>query len=150
MCPYGFLNLSHHHSLNTLISEQNACLEKKKKKRKKIIANNFLLDDEYPPRTRACLLFLPRNYTELQKVDYAVLHIDNDEKDFTVKAANLFVLQTKSSWLPMRFICWLARVATGSILQQSSSRHRAFSPPVSLKNRLYKGDANGKECDDNI
>jgi len=30
-CPYGFLNLNHHHSLNTLILEQNACLKKKKK-----------------------------------------------------------------------------------------------------------------------
>lgn len=87
---------------------------------------------------------------ELQEVDYAVLHIDNDEKDFTLRVANLFVLQTKSSCLPMRFICWLARVATGSVLQQSSSRHRVFSPPASFKNRLYKGDANGKECDDNI
>lgn len=41
-----------------------------------------------------------------------------------------------------------------SIVQQSIRRYKVFPPsgnilPVSFKNRLYKGEANGKECDNN-
>lgn len=64
------------------------------------------------------------------------------------------VLQMKNSWLSTRCIFWPDRDAMHSIFQQSIRRYRVFSPSgniplVSFKNRLYKGHANSKDCDNN-
>lgn len=64
------------------------------------------------------------------------------------------VLRTKNSWLSTRCIFWIARDAMYCILQQNIRRYKVFSPSgniplVSFKNRLYKGDANGKDRDNN-
>lgn len=63
-------------------------------------------------------------------------------------------LRMKNSWLSVRCIFQIARDVIYSILQQSVRRQRVFSPSgniplVSFKNRLYKGDANSKDCDNN-